>query len=119
MSRGGAHLPDPTISVDGINGTLNTGSMTTHTNDQCFIDGLDTVQVVLYNAPYTKEKHQLVVTLNPNLIARTEPFVLLPGPLDSLVITDANFLPISDRSTGLPYFQNHYGLFDWLYRLGT
>lgn len=94
MSRGGAHLPDPTISVDGINGTLNTGSMTTHTNDQCFIDGLDTVQVVLYNAPYTKEKHQLVVTLNPNLIARTEPFVLLPGPLDSLVITDANFIPI-------------------------
>ena len=46
-----------------------------------------------------------MVTLNPNLIARTEPFVLLPGPLDSLAITDANFIPIQANSTGF-YLQS-------------
>ncbi len=54
--------------------------------DQCFKDGRDTITTVLYYVPLTNDSlHRISVTLG-GLQGRTTPFILLPGPLDSLAL---------------------------------
>ena len=97
LGTGGVTRPDPVVVVDGISGNLNPNNTSVHSNDQCFENGFDTVKVVLYYAPFDKDStHQLTVILNPSLAAKTEPFVLLPTPLDSIIITDENHDPVGD-----------------------
>jgi len=98
LGKGGDRRPEPNIVVNDIPGNLNTGNSTLIANDQCFDDGLDTVKVVLYNAS-PDSMHQLVVTLNSGLTARTEPFELYPAALDSIVLTYEDFTPIPGQVT--------------------
>ncbi|MBN1576108.1 MAG: fibro-slime domain-containing protein [Chitinispirillaceae bacterium] len=66
--------------------------------DQCFSDGRDTITTVLYYVPLTPDSmHRISVTLG-DLKARTMPFTLLPGPLDSLALeySDKAPTPVGD-----------------------
>ncbi|MBN1981906.1 MAG: hypothetical protein JW795_10255, partial [Chitinivibrionales bacterium] len=53
---------------------------------QTFLNGVDTISMVLYYAPYQKYAHQMTVILD-DLSASTQPFILKPGSLDTIAIT--------------------------------
>ena len=54
---------------------------------QCFTQGRDTVRVILYYAPADPDSmHRLSVVLG-SLTASTDPFALLPGLVDSVILT--------------------------------
>jgi fibro-slime domain-containing protein len=90
LPKGGAKHPDPTMTVDGVTKILNTENGNTHKHNQCFLDGKDTVEFVLYYAPYPDDSlHQISVILN-GIKASTEKFRLRTDELDSLVLTHDN-----------------------------
>jgi fibro-slime domain-containing protein len=92
----GINKPDPTITTSGGATVINPTPDTTSTTVQCFNGGLDTVKVVLYNAPFydmsdSNDKdslHTLVVKLN-DLIAGTGHFVLHAGGLNRIQFQNA------------------------------
>jgi len=87
LPRGGDMRPKPTMTVDDVTKTLNTENETSRKHNQCFMDGIDTVEFVLYYAPYPEDSlHQISVILN-GIKASTEKFRLLTDDLDSLVLT--------------------------------
>jgi fibro-slime domain-containing protein len=74
----------PFIMVDGKKLLLS------ENGSQCFESGVDTVKVTLYYAPIGSDTlHQITANLD-NLIAKTEKFKLLPGPLDSMILENSN-----------------------------
>ncbi len=98
LPKGGEKHPDPTMTVDGVTKTLNTKNGDTYKHNQCFFNGVDTVEFVLYYAPYPDDSlHQISVILN-GIKASTKKFRLLAGGLDSLVLThdDKGNNPIND-----------------------
>ncbi len=52
---------------------------------QWFNEGIDTIDFVLYYAPIDESPHKFTVYLDA-LSAQTDPFVLKPGPLDTIVL---------------------------------
>jgi fibro-slime domain-containing protein len=87
LPRGGDSRPKPTMTVDGVTKTLNTEDKTTYKHNQCFMDGIDTVEFVLYYAPYQIDSlHQISVILN-GIRASTEKFRILSDELKDLVLT--------------------------------
>lgn len=64
--------------------------------EQWFEGGIDTCVFILYYAPVPKKEHMLTVDLGTH-DASTDPFVLLPGALDSIVI---NTGPIDTKELG-------------------
>jgi fibro-slime domain-containing protein len=91
----GSTSPDPTITTHQGSTVLNAGTGgISITTPECFANGVDTVKIVLYNAPWTDPDigvdtlHQLSVNLK-GLPAVTEPFKLLPGDLYSLQLQNA------------------------------
>lgn len=78
---------DPTMTVDSVTKILNTENDTAIKHNQCFMDGIDTVEFVLYYAPYPDDSlHQISVILN-GIRASTEKFSLLADELETLVLT--------------------------------
>ena len=95
LGKGGNLRPDPNITIDGSTTPLNPENSSIYSNNQCFTDGYDTVKVVLYYAPFNHDStHQLTVTLNSSLRAQTDPFILWPAKLDSITLTDDNYVTI-------------------------
>jgi len=90
LGIGGSRRLPPFTIVNGTFQHLNPlENQFNYKNDQCFMNGIDTVKVVLYYAPKDDDSlHQLTVILNQNLRAQTLKFKLSAGPLDSLVIVD-------------------------------
>lgn len=87
LPKGGDKHPNPTMTVDKVTKVLNTKNGETHKHNQCFVDGIDTVEFVLYYAPYPEDSlHQISVILN-GIKASTKKFRLLTNELDSLVLT--------------------------------
>jgi hypothetical protein len=85
----------PTLTIpDAALSSITFGSI----GKPCFQNGIDTVKAVLYDAPYNQDTlHQISVFLTTGsltLKGTTSPFILLPGPLDSISIEDANFIAI-------------------------
>ena len=86
----------PTITIPGASGgsSITFGSIGT----PCFQNGIDTIKVVLYDAPFTQDTlHQVSVLLttgSSTIKGATTPFILYPGPLDSISIEDANYKAI-------------------------
>ncbi|MGD9201815.1 MAG: vWA domain-containing protein, partial [Chitinispirillia bacterium] len=79
------------------NGTLEDSS---NLNDrgkvvQTFNNGKDTLEFVLYYAPWQGHKHQLVVHLD-SITAVTEPFILHPGPIDTIHLIDSQNIHFPD-----------------------
>ena len=71
---------------------------------ECLINGIDTAKIILYSAPYAHDTfHQISFDLDTGgtvfLHMSFSPFVLLPGPLDSISIEDDNFKAISGPET--------------------
>lgn len=79
---GGGGRPDPVVIADQVEKMGQTAS-------ECFKGGVDTVKFVLYKAPYNKDSlEKITVTLN-SLVGVTDPFNVLPGDLNKIVIEDA------------------------------
>lgn len=90
---------EPTVSSDGSSAIVNPSSLGNSSLPQCFHNGIDTVGFVFYYAPFNRDStHQLFVRLN-ELSAQSRPFVLLPGPLDSLDIKRADTTSVADTIT--------------------
>ncbi len=113
----GGKRPNPQITVDNNKSDLNTGSKDTYKHDQCFNDGLDTIEVILYYAPKsTKDSmHVLTVNIGSNRKAQTDPFTISPGEVDSITITNQTFNDIngpenfnSGDSIGRRYYSTGY-----------
>ncbi|MBD3422077.1 MAG: VWA domain-containing protein [Chitinivibrionales bacterium] len=90
----------PLAIVNGQTKDLNRHSSETIKHDQCFTNGVDTVQFVLYYAsPNDNTLNRLHVRLpNDNsatLEASTAQFKVLPGEADSIVLVDAGGNPPS------------------------
>jgi fibro-slime domain-containing protein len=84
LGRGSANRDEPfTIVNDKV--LLNFDQPKFHTS-QCFKDGSDTFGLVLYYAPFEPKSDSLHVlsAWAGNLQAKTDPFKLLPGPLNAL-----------------------------------
>lgn len=64
---------------------------------QVYRGGIDTLSFVLYNAPPSKTPHKLTVNLD-GVTASTDPFVLKPGPLDTIVLSINNTI-VSPKDT--------------------
>ena len=73
--------------MDGVTDKLNTENKDQYKYNQCFFDGIDTVEFVLYYAPYPDDSlHQTSVILN-GIKASTDKFRLLADELETLVLT--------------------------------
>ena len=86
----------PRIYIDGVWTDLNMGFSDEIKNNQCFTNGLDTIKIISYYAPYnsTDSSHMLTANIGENRRDQ-KPFVVLPAILDSLDITDNNHVSIT------------------------
>ena len=107
LGTGGGRHPHPTLHIDDPKSDtlLNVLNQSVIMNDQCFENGIDTIKVVLYYAPFEPFKsdslHQITVTLGPGLKASTERFALLASFLDSLAIEDANYVSLPPQTLSM------------------
>jgi fibro-slime domain-containing protein len=94
LGKGSSSQPDPTITTGQGTTGLSAGAGASINTSECFTNGVDTVKIVLYNAPYTNPLigidtlHQLSVNLK-GVTATTDAFKLLPGDLASLQLQNA------------------------------
>ncbi len=85
---------DPTVgSNNGTTGVIDIVPNSNQKIDQCFKNGVDTVTLTLYRAPYpcpvcTDTMHRLVVILD-TVHTMTAPIKLHPGPLNTLQLENA------------------------------
>jgi hypothetical protein len=93
-SLGKGLTPDPTVTTTGGSGTINTAPDQTSHVAECFSNGLDTISITLYRAPFHNTTdlidttHQLVVILGSHS-ATTGPFRLLPAPVYKLQLQNS------------------------------
>jgi fibro-slime domain-containing protein len=96
---GSGARPPALVVVDGTINPLNKFPKDSIKADECFDGGLDTVKIVLYNAPYSKDSlQQLFVTLG-NLTTATEAFTLLPASLRTIALQDLSGRDLGDTIT--------------------
>ena len=77
---------------------------------QCFQGGRDTITTTLFYVPNTTDSlHRISVQLG-DLHARTTPFILLPGELDTLVLEYQNGEPVGD-TVSLVYPSGHITMY--------
>jgi fibro-slime domain-containing protein len=105
-------LPDPTVTTKSGTGTINAPPGGTNTTPECFTNGIDTVKIVLYRAPYSDPSlgavdtlHSLSVNLN-GITASTGSFKLLPGDLYLLHLENASGTHLTTPDT-LVYPDGH------------
>ncbi|MBN1308533.1 MAG: fibro-slime domain-containing protein [Chitinispirillaceae bacterium] len=102
LGTGGGRHPHPIVTVDSVDTLLNILGQSVYSVDQCFNEGIDTIKVVLFYAPIDIDSmHRISVTLGTNMNARTEPFILLPSYLDSIVITDPAHVPMEPQTLSI------------------
>jgi fibro-slime domain-containing protein len=79
--------PDPVIATDDTLSALNQCTQRAIRTSQCFLNGVDTIEIVEFYAPLDPAKyHQLHVQLNDTIGANTQPYRLLPDTLHRVVI---------------------------------
>jgi len=114
---------DPTVgSKNGTSGVINDIPNTNQKIDQCFINGVDTVTLTLYRAPYitcgacSDTSHRLTVVLD-TVHALTVPIKVQPGPLNSLRLENAvgvdlpGPITVKYRDPGLTIYSVGYDLY--------
>lgn len=78
--------PRPVIIVDGNAYSLKHYPDTSISINQCFSNGIDTIKIVLFNAPYSGDSlHQLLVSIG-NIGSSSEPFRVSPSELKRIQI---------------------------------
>lgn len=109
-------LPDPTVTTKSGTGIINAPPGGTNTTPECFTNGVDTVKIVLYRAPYSDLSlgavdtlHSLSVNLN-GITASTGAFQLLPGDLYSLQLQNASGMHLTTPDT-LVYPDGHITIY--------
>jgi fibro-slime domain-containing protein len=108
--------PWPRLMVDGTDTLLNILDGSLYKVDQCFAEGIDTINVVLYYAPFAIDSlHRIAVTLG-NLQGRSKPFRLQASYIDSLDIVDVDTISLPPQTlsgkqsfTGFPAAFDKYG----------
>jgi fibro-slime domain-containing protein len=96
---GSLSRPPSTITVDDDASLLNKYPSDSIAQNECFENGLDTVRIVMFNAPYTKDSlQQLFVTLH-GLKTASEAFTLLPAGCARIRLEDAQGNDIGDSLT--------------------
>lgn len=95
----GANKPAPVIVVDQVIDTLNSYPSKANSAAECFQNGLDTVKVVLFNAPYTSDSVQQLFVSAAGLSSATESFALLPASLHTLALEDNSGNNLGDSIT--------------------
>lgn len=99
LGPGSRDRPQPVVIGGQDTSTIDASLVDTSRLEQCFEDGVDTVQFVLYYAPYNLDSvHEMRVELG-TLSGSSDPFRLLPGPLDTLVLQDHNGDALADTLT--------------------
>jgi hypothetical protein len=96
---GSGARPAPIIVVDQKTDTINSYPSKANSTSECFQDGLDTVKIVLFNAPYTSDSVQQLFVSAAGLSAATESFTLLPAALHTLALEDNSGRDIGDSIT--------------------
>jgi fibro-slime domain-containing protein len=96
---GSTTQPAPVIVVDGTPSPFNTFPAAGTASSECFENGLDTVKIVLYNAPFTKDSMQQLFVSAAGLTASTESFTLLPASLHSVALQDNSGRDLGDSIT--------------------
>jgi hypothetical protein len=96
---GSGYKPSPVIVVDQVSDTLNNYPSKANSTSECFQNGLDTVRVVLFNAPYTSDSVQQLFVSAAGLSSATESFTLLPAALHTLALEDNSGNDIGDSIT--------------------
>ncbi len=118
----GTTTVDPTVgSKNGTTGVINDVPNANQKIDECFKNGVDTVTLTLYRAPYpcpvcSDTMHRLTVILD-TVHALTVPIKLLPGPLNRLQLENAQGVhligpdTIAYRAPGLTIYSVGYDLY--------
>jgi fibro-slime domain-containing protein len=96
---GSGTRPPALAVVDGKGILLNLFPKDSVKSDECFTDGLDTVKVVLYNAPYSPDSLQQLFVALGNLTTATEAFKLLPASLRTIALQDLSGRDLGDTVT--------------------
>jgi fibro-slime domain-containing protein len=92
----GGDRPAPVIVVDGASDSINKFPSSTITASECFDNGLDTVKIVLFNAPYDKDSVQQLFVSAAGLTSATQTFTLLPAALHLIALQDNQGRDIGD-----------------------
>jgi fibro-slime domain-containing protein len=96
---GNGSKPPATITVDNAASLLNKYPGDSIKQNQCFENGLDTVRIVMFNAPFSKDSlQQLFVTLH-GLKAASESFILLPAACAAIRLEDVLGNDLGDSLT--------------------
>lgn len=112
----GNKTAQPTVLINGVLTPVQLGQ----SSGECFNNGLDTVTVTLYNAPWSLDTNQKISLLLNNQtinlpIASTTPFHVYPGPLDSLALEDALQTPMPGPDTLNVASNNTLSIYSWGY----
>lgn len=87
--------PDPRIINSQGSAIITQKGTTGNQMGECFIGGIDTIKVVMYYAPSAADSlHKIFLNLG-SLSAATDPFRLLPGKADSIILMRGG-LPIGE-----------------------
>jgi len=102
IGRGGLLRPEPSMLVTGGTGTVYLDLSPWGSSSQTFTGGVSTVTFTLYYAPAAPvsidSMHRISASFTTGgrtLAAQTEPFILLPATLSSIVM-ESNGVPITD-----------------------
>lgn len=101
--------PDDIVLVDGTAVRINPEGDTTWLADQCFENGIDTVALVLYYAPFDDDSLSRLYVDIGGVVGSTLPFRLLPGELAAMQLEDKTDTPYGDSLTML--YPNAFALF--------
>ena len=112
----GTKTAQPTVLISGVPTPVQLGQ----SSGECFNNGLDTVTVTLYNAPWSLDTNQKISLLLNNQtinlpISSTAPFHVYPGQLDSLALEDALQNPMPGLVTLNVASNNQLSIFSWGY----
>lgn len=76
----------PTVTANTVTDTLNVNNTTIHSIDQCFVNGVDTVEFVIYYAPI--DSTHLISLVVGSITAHTNEFTVLPDTASRVVLVD-------------------------------
>lgn len=94
----------PVVISDEGSSVVNIVPLMNASIDECFIDGIDSVHFVLYNAPVSKDSLHRIVTEFDTVLSFSSSFRLKPAALNSLKL--AHTLPCCEDSITLRHLSD-------------
>ena len=99
----GGRSEGPQVVVNGTDTTtINKRPATSVTTNECFSGGLDTVEILLYYVPNSKDSLNRIYITSGTLTDSTDRFALLPGALDSIALETNSGQHITQTTLNYP-----------------